>query len=75
MDEITPLMFCFIIFLPARNLVVGLILGIILMKIYKKMKDRLPQYFYFHYLWYFGVWNPKMKKTLSPQGHITVYRE
>lgn len=74
-DEVIPVAFCFILFLPSRNLVLGLIIGIVLMKMYVKLKERMPPFFYFHYMWFWGILKPRGNNMRMPKGYITVYRE
>jgi len=75
LDElIFPLLF-FVIFLPMRNLIPGIVLGVISMRLYRRAKEKLPTFWYLHYLWIWGVWVPKGKKTLMPKGYISIYRE
>jgi hypothetical protein len=45
------------------------------MRIYRKLKERLPSFFYLHYLWFWGLWSPKCKNTYPPKGYISRYRE
>jgi len=75
LDEVLPVAFCMLIFLPSKNLLAGLVIGVIIMKIYRKLKDKLPQNFLFHYLWFWGVWQPKSRTTLMPKGYISRYQE
>ncbi len=74
-DELIPIAFCFLLFLPTRNLLPGLIIGILLMRLYRYFKQKFPDYFYLHYLWSLGIWQPKLKMIDIPEGYITVYRE
>lgn len=74
-DEVMPIAVFFILFLPARNLLLGLIIGVTVSKLYKKLKDRLPHAFAYHFLWYFGLWTPKVKNAEVPKGYISVYRQ
>lgn len=74
-DEMAPMAFCFIIFLPARSLITGLIIGIILTRIYIHFKNTLPAFFYLHYLWFWGIYKPKTKKIDLLKGHLSYYRE
>jgi conjugal transfer pilus assembly protein TraL len=74
-DELSFVALFFMLFLPTRNLIPGLIIGIILMRIYRKLKEKLPSYFYLHYMWFWGLWKPKCKNTHAPKGYLTRYRE
>lgn len=74
-DELIPVAVCFIMFLPTRNLVLGLIIGISLMRIYRKLKEKLPSFFYIHYLWIYGIFKPRMKTVNIPAGYISRYQE
>ena len=74
-DELIPVVVCFVLILPTRNLMLGLIIGIILMRIYKNLKNNLPSFFYLHYLWFWGIWVPRTKSILLPRGYISYYRE
>ena len=75
MDELIPVVLCFVLSLPTRNLLLGLIIGVVIMKVYVKLKDKLPSYFYLHYLWYWGIWSPKIKSSEALKGYLTTYRE
>jgi type IV conjugative transfer system protein TraL len=75
MDELIFPMAFFLIFLPMRSLLTGLVLGVISMRIYRRAKEKLPAFWYLHYLWVWGVWNPKGKKTPMPKGYISTFRE
>lgn len=74
-DELVPVAFCFLLFLPTRNLLLGLIIGIGLMRLYRYCKQKYPEYFYIHFLWSWGIWQPKTKQIEIPYGYITKYRE
>lgn len=74
-DEVVPVAFCFIVFLPAKSLITGLITAIIITKIYVRLKEKLPAFFYIHYLWFWGVYNPKTQNIEIPKGYLSNYRE
>lgn len=75
MDELMPVALCFVTFLPTRNLLLGLIIGFIIMSIYKRGKEKYPNFFLFHYPYVWGLWKPKLKKTELPKGYVTYYQE
>lgn len=74
-DEIIPVALFWIMFLPTRNLLAGLIIGIFFMRIYKYNKERKPAFFYLHYLWNSGIWAPKFKNLDMLRGYVSYYRE
>lgn len=75
MDELIPMAFCWVFFLPTRKLWLGILIGWLLSKSYKKLKDTLPSFFYLHYLWFWGVWTPRTKSAEVLPGYISRYRE
>lgn len=75
LDEMAPVAICFVIFLPARSLITGFIVAIILTRIYIHLKKTLPAFFYLHYLWFWGVYKPKTKNLDLLKGYLTYHRE
>jgi len=74
-DEVFPFAFCFIIFLPARSIITGFIVALILSRLYSHFKKTLPSFFYLQYPWFWGIYEPKTKETDLPKGYLTYYRE
>ena len=74
-DDLIPLMTTFVLFLPSRSLHIGLAIGYVVMRLYRRAKEKLPLYWYLHYLWVWGVWTPKGRSTLFPKGYISRYSE
>ena len=77
-DEIIPFIIFFVLFLPTKNFLwVGIVLGVQASKIYMKIKRDLPNALFFHLLWMFGVFRPKLKNkaTRVIPGYISSYAE
>lgn len=74
-DEISFPAATFIFSLPARSIIIGLIVGITLMRLYRRIKETKPASFILHWLWVYGVYQPKMKQIQVPSGHVYHYQE
>jgi type IV conjugative transfer system protein TraL len=60
LDEFVMMMIPFILSFPARQLIVGLIIGIITMQAYINLfKKGKPENYLFHIFWKKGLFNPK----------------
>lgn len=74
-DELFFPTICLVFSLPARSIFTGLIIGIVLMRLYRRIKETKPSNFIMHWLWVYGIYQPKTREIILPKGHIYHYQE
>jgi type IV conjugative transfer system protein TraL len=70
-DEFVLLLTPMIISLIMRKLIIGMIIGVLLMNAYIRIKKNKPENYFFHLLWKWGI--TKVKGT--PPAHSSTFIE
>jgi type IV conjugative transfer system protein TraL len=70
-DEFALLILPMIISLIIREMLVGIVIGVLLMNAYIKIKRNKPENYFFHLLWNWGIVNVKG----TPPAHSSTFVE